>query len=270
MCRVPNHRGSERLRKNWGLDHGQPACTVSDNTSYYEWSERLSFGKLLKGCGRTMESVTSLLDCQHSLDFGFYRPISLGALIACKHLTCWCAALWANTLLNQHCRVELVKQVCQCLTLKKTSGLVLDAPHYLPLYNVRIYCDPEGIKFQVFSYRPSPRLRTMAFHSPSLWQVPSFISSRHSFLLCFSLPVSLLPFLCSPFPLSPFFSHFCQSRNFNNLLNIPKYRFLWFLRSNFMSFKNDFVNLLNLKGNLMVLENLTPHPHCQTIPFNCL
>lgn len=144
---------------------------------------------------------------------------------------------------------------------------MLDAAHCLPLYNVRIYCDPEGIKFQVFSYRPSPRLRTMAFHSPSSWQVPSFISSRHSFLLCFSLPVCLLPFLCSPFPLSPFFSHFCQSRNFNNLLNIPKYRFLWFLRSNFMSFKNDFVNLLNLRGNLMVLENLAPHPIAKPSPL---
>lgn len=83
MCCVPNHRGSQRLRKNWGLDHGQPACTVSDNTSYYKWSERLSFGKLLKGNGRTMESVISLLDCQHSLDFGFYRPTWLGALLYC-------------------------------------------------------------------------------------------------------------------------------------------------------------------------------------------
>lgn len=199
----------------------------------------------------------------------FTDPLGLGLpfYIACKHLTCWCAALWANTLLNQHCRVELVKQVCQCLTLKKTNGLVLDAAHCLPLYNVRIYCDPEEIKFQVFSYRPSPRLRTMAFHSPSSRQVPSFVSSRHSFLLCFSLPVCLLPFLCSPFPLSPFFSHFCQSRNFNNLLNIPKYRFLWFLRSNFMSFKNDFVNLLNLRGNLMVLENLAPHPIAKPSPL---
>lgn len=269
MCCVPNHRGSQRLRKNWGLDHGQPACTVSDNT-ITSGQKGLALGNCWKAMGEQWNLWSLYLTVNIHWILVFTDPLGLGPFyIACKHLTCWCAAFWANTLLNQHCRVELVKQVCQCLMLKKTSGLVLDAPHYLPLYNVRISCDPEGIQFQVFSYRPSPRLRTMAFHSPSLWQVPSFISSRHSFLLCFSLPVSVLPFLCSPFPLSLFFSHFCQSRNFNNLLNIPKHSFLWFLRSNFTSFKNDFVNL-NLKGNLMVLENLTPHPHCQTIPFNCL
>lgn len=59
--------------------------------------------------------------------------------------------------------MELVKQVCQYLTLtkkKKKDGLVLDAPHCLPLYGFRIYGHLlEGIKFQAFSScSPFPRL----------------------------------------------------------------------------------------------------------------
>ena len=87
----------------------------------------------------------------------------------------------------------------------KTDGLVLNAPHCLPLYSFRI-CHHflEGIKFQVFmSSSPSSRFVTMTFHFSNSWQVPNFISSRHNFLpLGFSPPVSVLPLLCSPFPLS--------------------------------------------------------------------
>lgn len=99
----------------------------------------------------------------------------------------------------------------------KTDGLVLNAPHCLPLYSFRI-CHHllEGIKFQVFVSRsPSSRFVTMAFRFSNSWQVPNFISFRHNFLpLCFPPPVSVLPLLCSPFRLSlSLFFNFCQPRN---------------------------------------------------------
>lgn len=199
--------------------------------AYYKWSEWPSFRKLLKSCG--------LFTWQ--LNIGFTDPLGLGPFcITYRHLTCAVAALWAHMLLNRQCRVELVKKYASVLLLE--DGLVLYALHCLLLYSFRICRHLEGIKFQALSScNPSPRLVTMAFHSSNLWQVPNFISSRHSFLLCCSF-VSLLP-LFSPFPLSPSFSHFCQSRNFVHLLNIPKFRFLWFFNSNLMSFKNDFVKL---------------------------
>lgn len=104
----------------------------------------------------------------------------------------------------------------------KTGGLVLNAPHCLPLYSFRI-CHHflEGIKFPVFvSSSPSSRFVTMTFHFSNSRQVPNFYfllgttfslsASHHLSLSCLSsAPHS--HFLC------PSFFHFCQPRNLDDL-----------------------------------------------------
>lgn len=82
----------------------------------------------------------------------------------------------------------------------KTDGLVLNAPHCLPLYSFRI-CHHllEGIKFQVFVSRsPSSRFVTMAFRFSNSLQVLTFTSSRRSFL-----PLSFSPPVCPTSPMLP-------------------------------------------------------------------
>ena len=88
----------------------------------------------------------------------------------------------------------------------KTDDLVLVAPGCLPLWSFRI-CHHllEGIKFQASSSRsPSSSFVTVAFHFSNSWQFPNFTSSRanFTFALCASHLLSVLPLLCSPFPLS--------------------------------------------------------------------
>ena len=147
---------------------------------------------------------------------------------------------------------------------------MLNAPHCLPLYGFRIYHLLKGMKLQAFPSRsPSSRFVTMAFCFSNSWQVPNFISFRHNFLpLCFSPPVSVLPLLCSPFPLSlPLF-----------FLLLPTQELGWPAISQSMAssdsliltlgLKTDFVNLFDPwgKSDGAGESNSSPHPSPLTAP----